>query len=187
MRVTSLLAGLRARRPLAFLDESHLRLTNVTRQLLQGCPPPVDDTISHCLWGNAGWDISVSPSHPWIKLLMLIKVGELRTVISWTVWLKGGMQIISRHATNDCFHYWFICPLLSQLIDWLFYLYDVRKLWENVCVRTNMSYMTKNDSRPSHLICWHQWIFDIFSWKIINLLSNELQLNFCRLTNQWID
>lgn len=42
MRVTSLLEGLRARRPLAFLEESHLRLTNVTRQLLQGCPPPVD-------------------------------------------------------------------------------------------------------------------------------------------------
>lgn len=52
MRVTSLLEGLRARRPLAFLEESHLRLTNVTRQLLQGWPPPVGDTVSHCLWGN---------------------------------------------------------------------------------------------------------------------------------------
>lgn len=39
MRVTSLLDGLRARRPLAFLDESHFRLTNVTRQLLHGWPP----------------------------------------------------------------------------------------------------------------------------------------------------
>lgn len=42
MRVTSLLEELRARLPLAFLVESHLRLTNVTRQLLQGCPPPAD-------------------------------------------------------------------------------------------------------------------------------------------------
>ncbi len=39
MRVTSLLDGLRARRPLAFFDESHFRLTNVTRQLLHGWPP----------------------------------------------------------------------------------------------------------------------------------------------------
>lgn len=39
MRVTSLLDGLRARRPLAFLDESHFRLTNVTRQLLHSWPP----------------------------------------------------------------------------------------------------------------------------------------------------
>ena len=47
MRVTSLFAGFRARRPLAFFEESHLRLTNVTRQLLQGCPPPVDNMTSH--------------------------------------------------------------------------------------------------------------------------------------------
>lgn len=43
MRVTSLLEGLRARRPLAFFEESHLRLTNVTRQLLQGWALPAGD------------------------------------------------------------------------------------------------------------------------------------------------
>lgn len=43
MRVTSLLEGLRARRPLAFFEESHLRLTNVTRQLLQGWPLPAGE------------------------------------------------------------------------------------------------------------------------------------------------
>ena len=48
MRVTSLLEGLRARRPLVFLDESHLRLTKVTRQLLQGCPPPMGHSGLHC-------------------------------------------------------------------------------------------------------------------------------------------
>lgn len=47
MRVTSLFEGLRVCRPLAFLDESHVRLTNVTWQLLHIWPPPAD---KHKLW-----------------------------------------------------------------------------------------------------------------------------------------
>lgn len=57
MRVTSLLEGLRARRPLAFLEESHLRLTNVTKQLLQGWPPPADTFYSwKVVFSNSFWE-----------------------------------------------------------------------------------------------------------------------------------
>lgn len=68
MCVTSLLDGLRARRPFAFLEESHLRLTNVTRQLLQGWLPPVGDTMSQCLWEKTALGLSYRSNRHWLLL-----------------------------------------------------------------------------------------------------------------------
>lgn len=75
MRVTSLLEGLRARRPLPFFEESHLRLTNVTRQLLQGWALPADDK-NHYLT-----DSQVKKNTPLQFTLLVLRIHATHT---WT-------------------------------------------------------------------------------------------------------